>query len=121
MNDTVLRDVRQIAADVLNKTLNEVPAAGTRDTVAGWDSMAHVNLVLALEQHFDIQFRPEDEELAQFYAGYTKKVASADEDDLLFTVSAAEAETLTDSQTKFLTGHVSAASGRILDIGCGKG
>ena len=62
-----------------------------------------------------------DEELARFYAGYTKKVASVDEDDLLFTVSAAEAETLTASQTRFLAAHVDAASGRILDIGCGKG
>jgi len=62
-----------------------------------------------------------DEELAKFYAGYTKKVASADEDDLLFSVSAAEAETLTASQTKFLAAHVDAQSGRVLDIGCGKG
>ena len=60
MNDTVLRDVRRIAADVLRKTLDEVPASGTRDTIAGWDSMAHVNLVLALEQNFDIQFKPEE-------------------------------------------------------------
>jgi SAM-dependent methyltransferase len=62
-----------------------------------------------------------DKELALFYAGYTKKVASADEDDLLFSVSAAEAETLTASQTRFLAAHVDASSGRILDIGCGKG
>jgi len=62
-----------------------------------------------------------DVELAQFYAGYTKKVAAADEDDLLFTVSAAEAETLTASQTKFLAAHVDSPSGRVLDIGCGKG
>lgn len=62
-----------------------------------------------------------DGELAQFYAGYTKKVGCADEDDLLFSVSAAEAETLTASQTKFLAAHIDAPSGRILDVGCGKG
>jgi len=28
--------------------------------VSGWDSMAHVNLVLAIEQHFDVQFKPEE-------------------------------------------------------------
>jgi acyl carrier protein len=60
MNERVLLDVRTIAADVLKKTLDEVPAAGTRDSVTGWDSLAHVNLVLALEQHFDIQFLPEE-------------------------------------------------------------
>ena len=60
MTDTVLLDVRRIAADVLRKTLDEVPASGTRDTITSWDSMAHVNLVLALEQHFDVQFKPEE-------------------------------------------------------------
>ena len=60
MNETVLLDVRRIAADVLRKALDEVPASGTRDTITAWDSMAHVNLVLALEQHFDVQFRPEE-------------------------------------------------------------
>lgn len=60
-----------------------------------------------------------DDELAAFYAGYTKKVASADEDDLLY--GGPEVETLTDSQARFLADHVPAASGRILDIGCGKG
>lgn len=62
-----------------------------------------------------------DAELAAFYAGYTKKTASADEDDLLFTTPDAEAETLTASQAKFLASHVSAQSGQVLDIGCGKG
>jgi acyl carrier protein len=60
MNQTVLLDVRRTAADVLRKTLEEVPASATRDTMADWDSLAHVNLVLALEQQFDIQFRPEE-------------------------------------------------------------
>ncbi|HEX8029088.1 MAG TPA: methyltransferase domain-containing protein [Vicinamibacterales bacterium] len=62
-----------------------------------------------------------DDELAQLYGAYTKKVASADEDDLLFTIAAAEAETLTASQTRFLAEHVEQPAGRVLDIGCGKG
>lgn len=62
-----------------------------------------------------------DDELAAFYAGYTKKTASADEDDLLFTTPDAEAETLTASQARFLASHVGASSGQVLDIGCGKG
>ena len=60
MNETVLLDVRRLAADVMKKTIDEVPADGTRDSVSGWDSMAHVNLVLAIEQHFDVQFKPEE-------------------------------------------------------------
>jgi len=60
MTETVLLDVRRILADVLKRPVDEVPADATRDTLAGWDSMAHVNLVLALEQHFDVQFLPEE-------------------------------------------------------------
>jgi acyl carrier protein len=60
MNETVLRDVRRLAADLLKRHVDEVPANATRDTLAGWDSMAHVNLVLAIEQHFDVQFVPEE-------------------------------------------------------------
>ena len=62
-----------------------------------------------------------DGELAEFYAGYTKKTASEDEDDLLFGDSAADVQTLTDSQAQFLAAHVSRTSGEALDIGCGKG
>jgi acyl carrier protein len=55
-----LQDVRRLAADVMNRPVADITADSTRDSIAGWDSMAHVNLVLALEQHFDIQFKPEE-------------------------------------------------------------
>ena len=57
---TTIEEVRRLAADVMRKTIDEVPADGTRDSISGWDSMAHVNLVLALEQHFGVQFKPEE-------------------------------------------------------------
>lgn len=57
---TTIEEVRRLAADVMHKTIDEVPADGTRDSISGWDSMAHVNLVLALEQHFGVQFKPEE-------------------------------------------------------------
>ncbi len=64
----------------------------------------------------------EAEELAAFYRGYTKKVGDAQEDDLLFGPTAAEVETLTRSQARFVAGHLRrSGGGRLLDIGCGKG
>ena len=57
---TTIEAVRRLAADVMHKTVDEVPPDGTRDSISGWDSMAHVNLVLALEQHFGVQFKPEE-------------------------------------------------------------
>lgn len=62
-----------------------------------------------------------DAELAAFYGSYTKKVGNEEEDDLLFGTSDADVETLTASQARFLTEHVTAQEGRVLDIGCGKG
>ncbi len=67
------------------------------------------------------QLQMSEAELAAFYAGYTKKTGTADEDDLLFSTPTAEAETLTSSQATFLAEHVEAGRGRVLDIGCGKG
>ena len=64
----------------------------------------------------------EPDELAAFYRGYTKKVGDAQEDDLLFGPTAAEVETLTRSQARFVADHLRRRpTGRLLDIGCGKG
>jgi SAM-dependent methyltransferase len=64
----------------------------------------------------------DDQELAAFYRGYTKKVGDSQEDDLLFGPTAAEVETLTQSQARFVFRHLrSRPSGRLLDIGSGKG
>lgn len=60
MNESVLLNVRRATADVLQRNIDDVPSDATRDTVDGWDSMAHVNLVLALEQEFNLQFTPEE-------------------------------------------------------------
>ena len=60
MMQSTLNDVRQLAADVLKRPIDEVPVAATRESVPGWDSMAHLNLVLAVEQHFDVQFLPDE-------------------------------------------------------------
>jgi acyl carrier protein len=57
---SVLDRVRRTAADVLGQPLDAVRPASTRDDLPGWDSLAHVNLVLALEQEFDVQFTPEE-------------------------------------------------------------
>jgi len=60
MNESLLNEVHQITADVLRKDANAVPVSATRDLVPGWDSLAHVNIVIALEQRFDLQFLPEE-------------------------------------------------------------
>lgn len=52
--------VRQIVADLFNLPLEEVTPTASPDTIVTWDSLQHLNLVLALEQEFGLQFTPEE-------------------------------------------------------------
>ena len=52
--------VRQIAADVLEVPVAEVTPASSPETIAGWDSVRHLTLVLAIEEAIDLQFAPEE-------------------------------------------------------------
>ena len=60
MNTPYLDRIRGIFADIFQVPLEEVTAQSSPDTIASWDSLQHLNLVLALEQEFHIQFTPEE-------------------------------------------------------------
>ncbi len=60
MTSPLLDRVRGIAADVLQVSLAEVGPDSSPQTIASWDSVHHLNLVLALEQEFNLQFEPEE-------------------------------------------------------------
>ena len=47
-------------ADVFEVPSEEITLDSTPDTVETWDSINHLNLVMALEQEFDVQFEPEE-------------------------------------------------------------
>lgn len=52
--------IERIAADIFEVPLESLQPASSPDTVPTWDSIRHLNLVLGLEQEFDIQFAPEE-------------------------------------------------------------
>jgi len=56
----VLERIRGIAADVLGVPLDQVHPDSTPDTIESWDSLKHLDMVLALEQEMGIQFTPEE-------------------------------------------------------------
>jgi acyl carrier protein len=60
MTDAVLKRVRLIAAETFGLTLDRITPASAPDTVEKWDSLQHVNLIVALEQGFKLQFTPEE-------------------------------------------------------------
>ena len=60
MISTVLPQVRSIAADVFNVPEASISPASSPETLEGWDSIQHLNFVLALEERFGLQLSPEE-------------------------------------------------------------
>ena len=56
----VLEKVRQVAADAFNLQLDDVIPESSNETIGEWDSMQHLNLILALEESFGLEFAPEE-------------------------------------------------------------
>jgi acyl carrier protein len=54
--------IRQIASDVFDVPLENIQAASSPETIESWDSMTHLNLVLALEENFNLRLSPEEME-----------------------------------------------------------
>ena len=49
----------KVISQVLNVPLSEINVESSPDNIEGWDSLKHMNLVLAIEQEFNIQFTEE--------------------------------------------------------------
>ncbi len=60
MTESVFDRVRVIVADLFALQEEEVVLGSSPDTIEMWDSIQHLNLVLAIEQAFRIQLSPED-------------------------------------------------------------
>ena len=56
----MLERTRAITADIFGVPVEQVLPQSSPDTIENWDSINHLNLVLALEQEFGIQFTPEE-------------------------------------------------------------
>jgi acyl carrier protein len=72
---TIFDQVRAIAADVLLVSPETVAPDTSPQTVENWDSVQHLNLVLALEEKFGIQFAPEEMERMQTVGQIAELVA----------------------------------------------
>ena len=55
MKDRVFKVISQ----VLNVPLGQIDEESSPDSIKGWDSLKHMNLILALEEVFDVQFSVE--------------------------------------------------------------
>jgi len=60
MNAQIFDRIRGIAADVLQVSASSVTAESSPQTIDTWDSVQHLNLVLAIEEQFGFEFEPEE-------------------------------------------------------------
>ena len=56
MPETILEKLQLIFRDVFDDGRLSIGRESNAETVEGWDSLAHINLVSAVEQEFDIRF-----------------------------------------------------------------
>lgn len=48
--------IKQIMADVLNLDAKSIDESTAKDHIESWDSLNHINLVMAIEQEFQVSF-----------------------------------------------------------------
>jgi acyl carrier protein len=52
--------VHSIASDIFGIPVDRITPESSPETIGNWDSMQHLNLVLAIEEKFGVQLDPED-------------------------------------------------------------
>lgn len=52
--------IKQIMSDVLEAPLEEINQDSSSENIVSWDSLKHMNLVIALEEEFDVSFDEDD-------------------------------------------------------------
>jgi len=60
MASSIFERLQAICADLFHVPAQSIVAETSPESIEGWDSVQHLNLVLALEQEFDLQFEPEE-------------------------------------------------------------
>jgi len=57
---SVFEELQALAADILEVEPSELDEDSSPETVESWDSVQHLNLILAIEEQYGIQLDPEE-------------------------------------------------------------
>ncbi len=73
MSEQVLSRVCEIAGDVLQ---SDVTPESSPETIESWDSVQHLNLVLAIEEEYGFQLSPEEMDQAKSVGSLARLVSA---------------------------------------------
>ncbi len=60
MNSSTWETVRRIAGDIFNLPAESLTPQSSPESIDSWDSLQHLNLVLAIEEQFALEIDPEE-------------------------------------------------------------
>lgn len=56
----LIDDVKQLVANVTGAATEELSEESSIETLEAWDSMAHVNIILSIEQNYGLSVGPDE-------------------------------------------------------------
>lgn len=59
-SEQMLDRIREIISDVTRFPLEQIHEHSTHETVEGWDSLAQINIIVAVEAEFGAFFTPDE-------------------------------------------------------------
>ena len=60
MNKMIDERIKGVMSSVFNVPKGEIQSDASPNTINSWDSLRHMNLIIGLEEEFDIEFDDED-------------------------------------------------------------
>ena len=60
MDDSIEQRIRNVMSAVFQISADEINEDSSSDTITSWDSLKHFNMIMALEEEFDIEFGSEE-------------------------------------------------------------
>ena len=60
MKNNIEKRIKNVMSTVFEVPRNQINNESSTDTIEAWDSLKHMNLIIALEEEFKIQFTDED-------------------------------------------------------------
>ena len=60
MNNTLEARIKNVMSAVFDIPVDQIKDNSSADTIESWDSLKHMNLVVALEEEFEIEFKDDE-------------------------------------------------------------